>query len=141
MFPAMATPTGIEIVRQFMGSSPFPALVGLHLEEIEEDRAVMTLAYRPELVTIGNTVHGGAIATLADSAASAAGWATPAPPENLRGTTVSLNVSFAAAANAIDLRAEATVVKRGRSLSFIDVAITGPGGEMVAKAAAVYKLG
>lgn len=131
----------MELVEQFIGSSPFPALVGLQLDEIEEDRVVMTLPFREELITMGTVVHGGAIATLIDSAASCAGWATPNPPENMRGTTVALNVTYVAAADSTDLRAEAKVLRRGKSLSFIDVDVTAPDGTLLAKGTATYKLG
>ena len=133
--------TGMELVEQFIGSSPFPALVGLELEEIAEDRVVMSLPFREELITMGTVVHGGAIATLIDSAASCAGWATPTPPENMRGTTVALNVSYLAAADQTDLRAEAKVLRRGKMLSFIDVDVTNGEGKLVAKGSATYKLG
>ncbi|MBW3594929.1 MAG: PaaI family thioesterase, partial [Actinobacteria bacterium] len=116
--------TGMQLVEQFLGSSPFPALVGLQLDVIEQDRAVMLLPFRDEVVTIGTIVHGGAIATLIDTAATCAAWATPVPPENLRGTTVGLTVTYVAAADRADLRAEARVLRRGRNLSFIDVDVT-----------------
>ena len=137
----MAELTGIQMFEQFMSVSPFPSLVGLDLDEIEEDRVVMSLPFRDELVTIGTVVHGGAIATLIDTAATAAAWATPTPPENLRGTTVALNVSYLKAADGADLRAEAKVLRRGRSLSFIDVDVTDGDGSLVAKGTATYKLG
>ena len=138
---AVAEMTGMDVVRQFVPTSPFVLLVGLSLDEIDEDRVVMSLPFREELVTIGETVHGGAISTLIDSAASCAGWATPNPPENLRGSTVALNVTFVTAANATDLRAEARVLRRGRSLSFIDVDVTDADGNLVAKGTATYKRG
>lgn len=137
----MAEATGIDLFKQFMEASPFPKVVGLSLDEIEEDRVVMSMPFRDELVTIGTVVHGGAIATLIDTTATAAAWATPTPPENLRGTTVGLNVSYVAAADSADLRAEARVIKRGRNLSFIDVDVTDGEGKLVAKGSATYKLG
>lgn len=140
MLRVMAT-TGMQLVEQFIGSSPFAALVGLTLDEIVEDRAVMSVAFRDELTTIATVVHGGAIATLIDTAATCAAWATPEPPENMRGTTVALNVSYLSAATATDLRAEARVLRRGRNLSFIDVDVTDGGGKLVAKGTATYKLG
>ena len=133
--------TGMQIVEQFVPSSPFVKLVGLQLEEVVEDKAVMSLKFRDDVVTIGTTVHGGAIATLIDSAASCAGWATSNPPENMRGTTVALNVTYVAAANGADLRAEARVLRRGKNLSFIDVDVTDGDGTLVAKGTATYKLG
>ena len=137
----MAQMTGMQLVEQFLGSSPFPELVGLHLDVIEEDRAVMSLPFRDEVVTIGTVVHGGAIATLIDTTATCAAWATPTPPENLRGTTVALNVSYLTAADGADLKAEARVLRRGRNLSFIDIDVTDGEGNLVAKGSATYKLG
>ena len=101
----------------------------------------MSLPFRDEVVTIGSVVHGGAIGTLIDTAATAAAWATPTPPESLRGSTVALNVSYLTAANGVDLRAEAKVLRRGRNLSFIDVDVTDGEGKLVAKGTATYKLG
>ena len=141
MLRCMAEATGMELFEQFFDSSPFPRLVGLKLDEIEEDRAVMSLPFRNEVVTIGSVVHGGAIGTLIDTTATAAAWATPIPPENLRGTTVGLTISYLAAADGADLRAEAKVLKRGRNLSFIDVDVTNGEGKLVAKGTATYKLG
>ena len=133
--------TGMDLFKEFLQASPFPTLVGLKLDEIEEDRAVMSLPFRDEIVTIGTVVHGGAIATLIDTTATGAAWATPTPPENLRGTTVGLTISYLAAADRADLRAEARVLKRGRNLSFIDVDVTDGEGKLVAKGSATYKLG
>lgn len=137
----MGDATGMDLFEQFFDSSPFPKLVGLKLDEIAEDHAVMSLPFRDEVVTIGSVVHGGAIGTLIDTAATAAAWATPTPPENLRGTTVALNVSYLTAANGMDLQAEAKVLRRGRNLSFIDVDVTDGEGKLVAKGTATYKLG
>ena len=131
----------MQLVEQFIGVSPFPSLVGLSLDEIEEDRVVMSLPFREELVTMGSVVHGGAIATLIDSAASCAAWATPTPPENMRGSTAALNVNYLAAADGADLKAEARVLKRGKSLTFIDVEVSDGSGRLLAKGTATYKLG
>ncbi len=141
MLAAMASMTGMQLVEQFIGTSPFPALVGLRLDQIEEDHVVMSLPFRQDLITMGTVVHGGAIATLIDTAATCAAWATPSPPENLRGTTVGLNISYLAAANQADLTADARVLRRGRSLSFIDVTVTDGDGNLIAKGTATYKLG
>ncbi len=131
----------MELVESFIGSSPFPTLVGLRLDQISEDHVVMSLHFREELVTMASVVHGGAIATLIDAAASCAAWATPTPPENMQGSTVALNVSYVAAATGTDLRAEARVLRRGRSLVFLDVEVKDQGGTLIAKGTATYKLG
>ena len=130
-----------QIIEQFIPASPFAAHLGLRLERLEDDRAVLVMPFRPELVTVGDVVHGGAIATLADTAVMAAAWADDAVPEALAGATVSLTVSFVSAARACDLTAEGHVVRRGRSLSFCGVTVTDPDGAVVATAMGTYRFG
>jgi uncharacterized protein (TIGR00369 family) len=132
---------GIEIMRQFVPASPFVGHVGIRLESLEPDHAELTLPHSHEVVTIGETVHGGAIASLIDTAAMAAAWAGAEVPENMRGTTVGLTVQFLAAANKTDLTARARVIRRGRSLVYVDVDVTDAEDNAVAKGLVTYKLG
>jgi uncharacterized protein (TIGR00369 family) len=131
----------MEIIRAFIPQSPFAAALGLRLESLEPDAAVLVLPFRPEVATIGEVVHGGAISTLADTAAMAAAWATDEVPSEIAGSTVSLTVNFVAAASGEDLRAAAAVRRRGGRLCFVDVDVTEPGARLVAQAMAVYRLG
>ena len=136
---AQAT-SGMEVIRQFIPASPFVGHVGITLEELEPDRAVLSLPFSEKVVTIRDVVHGGAIASLADAAAMAASWATDEIPDNLRGTTVGLTITYLTAASSQDLTAEARVIRRGKNLCFVDVEISGNSG-LVAKALVTYKLG
>ena len=138
---ATMTQTGADIMREFLKVSPFVGHLGMKLVSLEPDAAELLLPFSEPLITIGDTVHGGAIATLIDTAAMAASWSTETPPENLRGTTVSLSVSFTTAARSADLTARARVVRRGRSLCACDVDVTDSAGELVAKGLVTYKLG
>jgi uncharacterized protein (TIGR00369 family) len=99
----------------------------------------MYLPFRPELRTAGEVVHGGAIATLIDTAGVVAAWSNVGPGVT-RGATANLTVSFLAAAEAVDLTAEARVIRRGRSIVFVDVDVITPSGERIAKGLVTYKL-
>ncbi|MGH2808791.1 MAG: PaaI family thioesterase [Actinomycetota bacterium] len=136
---AQAT-SGIELIRQFIATSPFVGHLGMRVDELAADHAVLTLPFSEQVVTIGQVVHGGAIASLADTAAMAASWATDNIPENLRGTTVALTINYLSAATAEDLRADARVMRRGRNLCYVEVDVTRGSGP-VAKALVTYKLG
>ena len=57
----------------------------MRLESIGTDEATLVLPFRPELATIDDIVHGGAIASLIDTAGMAACWADDAEPESLAG--------------------------------------------------------
>jgi uncharacterized protein (TIGR00369 family) len=134
-------PTRRELVEAFLPNSPHTAELGISLASIGTDEAVLELPFKPELTTIGDLIHGGAIATLIDVAAMAAAWATDEVPENPIGSTVALSLNFAAPANGVGLRAHARVAQRGGSLSFCEVTVTDPDGTLVAHGIATYRFG
>jgi uncharacterized protein (TIGR00369 family) len=135
----MAVPT--ELVRDLIVTSPYGRLLGAALEHIETDFVRVRLPFRAEIVTVGDLVHGGAISGLVDIAATAAAWSGANASGSPRGTTVGFSVSFLAAARAQDLVAAARVIRRGKTLSVIDVEVKDVGGEAVARALVTYKLG
>jgi len=133
--------TGAQVARDLLQHSPFANHVGLRLESLEPDTATLALDYEDSVATVADLVHGGAISTLVDTAATAASWSTPDGSVPSAGTTVGMTVDFLRAARGVDLRAVARVVKRGRSLCFVDVEVTDPGGDLVAKGLVTYKVG
>ena len=134
-------PTRREIIQQFVPNSPLVQHLGMRLEAIEDGRAELVLPFRPELATMDDIVHGGAIASLIDTAGMAATWSDDTEPESLAGSTVTLNVNYVAAARGQDLTATASVVKRGRSMVFSEVRVTERGGRVVATGSVVQRLG
>ncbi len=133
--------SGMELIRQFIPASPFVGHVGIKLDKLEPDRAVLSLPFSEQVVTITDVVHGGAIAALLDTASMAAAWSDDTVPESVAGATVSMNVDFVAAARGADLLATATAVRRGRSLCFCEVTVTDPDDRVIAKGLAVHRYG
>ena len=134
-------PTRREIIQQFVPNSPLVQHLGMRLEAIEDGRAELVLPFRPELATMDDIVHGGAIASLIDTAGMAATWSDDTEPESLAGSTVTLNVNYVSAARGQDLTATASVVKRGRNMVFSEVRVTEPDGRVVATGSVVQRLG
>src|SRR5260370_16299318 len=64
---------------------PFAELKGVTFTEAEKDRVVARMLVRPDLCTLGNTIHGGAIMALADSVGAPA-TVINLPPD-AKGTT------------------------------------------------------
>jgi uncharacterized protein (TIGR00369 family) len=135
------TPTRRELVEAFLPNSPHTVELGIRLASIGTDEAVLEMPFKPELTTIGELIHGGAIASLIDVAAMAAAWASDETPENPTGSTVALSLNFAAPATGVDLRAHGRVTRRGGRLSFCEVAVTDPDGTVVAHGIATYRFG
>jgi uncharacterized protein (TIGR00369 family) len=135
------TPTRREIIEAFIPNSPHAAQLGIRVASLGTDEAVLELPFKPELATIGEVLHGGAIGALIDTAAMAAAWASDEVPESVAGSTVSMSVNFASAATGVDLRATARVAKRGGRLSFCVVSVTDPDGVAIAQGIATYRFG
>jgi uncharacterized protein (TIGR00369 family) len=134
--------SGTELIRRWLEASPFVSKLGLGIGELDDAGvATIVMPYDPSLATIGDVVHGGAISSLIDTAAAASAWAGVEAPENMRGTTVAISVTFVAAARGQDATAVARVVRRGKNLAFVDVDVTTGDGAIVARALVTYKLG
>jgi len=127
-------------VREHLETSAYAQKLGIVCDLFEDDRAVYSMAFREDNVTIADVVHGGAICSLADVAATGAAWSAVTEPERFRGITIDLSLSFVAAARGCALTADARVVKRGGTVCFIDVDVRSPGRELVARCKVVYKL-
>lgn len=134
-------PDPAELVRDFIVGSPYARLLGAVLDHVEPDLVRVRLPFRPDVVTVGDMIHGGALASLVDVAATAAAWSGARPDGALRGTTVGFSINFLAAARGGDVVAEARVIRRGRTLSVCDVEVRDANGPAVARALVTYKLG
>ena len=132
---------GGEFIRRFLPTSPYVGHLGMRLVEMRPDEATLLLPFSNDVITIGNVVHGGAIASLIDTSAMVAAWSGAPVPDQLRGTTVGLTVSYLSAAAGEDLQATARVLRRGRSLVYLDVDVRNGSGRAVAKGLVTYKLG
>lgn len=130
----------LDFVAAATAGAPFGKHLGMECVELGGGRAVMRMPFSEHNVTIGDMVHGGAIASLVDTAATAACWSTPDLPENPRGSTIGFSITYLNAARGADLTAEATVIRSGGSVRFADVWVRDGAGEAVARATVTYKL-
>jgi uncharacterized protein (TIGR00369 family) len=128
------------LARGWLENSPFVAHLGMRLEEMEPDRARLSLPFSDSLPTMGDVVHGGAVSSLIDTAAATAAWSGAQVPAQPRASTVGITVDFLAPARAAELTADARVVRRtSRGLCFIEVAVSAD-GDQVALALVIYQL-
>ncbi len=127
------------IIADHIAGAPLARLLGISLERVEPDLAVLRLPFREAVTTIGDLVHGGAIGALIDVAATAAAWTRARLDGNPRGTTIGLTVNYLAGARGEDLLATARVIQRGRSMLVCEVSVAGATRE-AARALVTYKL-
>jgi uncharacterized protein (TIGR00369 family) len=136
--------SGRDVIAQFLGQSPFVEQAGypkIPADRLADDEVRLRLPWDPSNVTVGDMVHGGAIATLADLTVMAAAWCGVQAPPALRGVTVSMALDFMAPARATDVIGVGRVLRRGRSLVNCEAEILNPEGRLLAKALATYKVG
>ena len=137
----MSTPSGAEVMAQFIPQPSFATKLGLVADTLDAEEVRIRMPWDPGNVTLGDMVHGGAIAALADVTVMAAAWAGVAAADSLRGVTTSMAIQFLAPARATDLIGVGRVLRSGKTLVNCDVDVVTPDGELVAKAIATYKVG
>lgn len=123
------------------GSTTYPALLGLVVEEVRVDYCRMRLPFREELLQAGGMVHGGAIASLLDSVVVPAVGAVLSPEAVY--STVDLHVQYlrgiSGGDGAEDAVAEGWVVRRGRRTVFCEShAVGATSGRLLAKSVLTY---
>lgn len=129
------------IIRERIAASPLAKLLGLEFVSMEKDRVTLRLPFRPEVTTVADIVHGGAIAALIDTTATAAAWSgVEVERQAPRGTTIGLTINYLSAGRGSDLTAEGRVVRRGKTIIFCEVNVTDTAGARVAQSVVTYKL-
>ena len=127
-----------ESKAQWRSHPPFYRHLGLELEALADGKSAIRLPFRKEYANTRGEVHGGAIATLVDAAMSQAVRSTV--EQGALVATISMTLNYLAPGIG-DLRCRGTVVRRGRSLSFVEAEVTDAGGHAVCRATATFRAG
>lgn len=113
------------------GGARFVQLLGMQVEEIRRDYGRLRLIFKPELHHPGSIVHGGAIASLIDTAAAMAIYSgLDKPPRS--SATIDLHVHYLEAVVDEDMIAQAVIRRRGRSIVVVAVDVATASGRQVA---------
>ena len=137
--PILSEDRRVAIKNQFE-NAPFNKKLGVSGRHFEYGRAVLALEYSDDNTGMANIIHGGAILALVDCAATAAAWTTVEVARDYRGITVDLSGNFIAAGRSQALTADAKVIRRGGSLTFLECTVTNEDDDVVSKSLITYKL-
>lgn len=122
--------------REAFASVPYARLLGLELGEITPGAVTIHLDVRDELRQNQGVVHGGAVASLIDTAAA---FAVLTQIEiNERVTTTDLTIHYLRPASSGRLSAEARIVRGGRRLFVLSVEVRNDQQILVATAVTTY---
>ena len=111
----------MDDIRKFMTDIvPYWQTLGLELLEVEPGRAVFVAAVRPQLLQNG-VLHGGVLASIADSACAVAAISQVYPANYA--TTINLQLSFLRPVVEGRFRAVGRCVKAGKSVLFSEAQV------------------
>jgi len=122
-----------ETLHRLSVDNPFLKFMGIELLDAGEGWVKMKIAFRPEFLQ-PITMHGGAIYSLADSAAAHALMTMILPDQ--RPTTVEQRINFLKAVKDQDLYCEARIIHLGKTLAYAEATVTIEDGALVAKSTA-----
>ena len=123
-------------IHEAFASVPYARFLGLELGEMKPGEASLHLEVRDELRQNQGVVHGGAVASLIDTA-SAFAVVTQLEP-NERVTTTDLTIHYLRPVTAGRLSATARTVRAGRRLFVLSVEVTDDQQKLVATAVTTY---
>lgn len=129
-----------EAVRTFMFKTPYIERMGMVPEQWTEEGVRLRLPFDQKLSNDGRVFHGGAIASLMDTAGAAAVWAGHDFDKGAKAATVNMAINYLGAAYEKDLVAEAVCVKRGKELAFSEIRVSDEDGKPVATGTLVYRI-
>jgi uncharacterized protein (TIGR00369 family) len=135
---------GVELLNGLAtGALPLPPiyhLTGLKPAQTEPDEAVFTMAASHWIASITSNVQGGALALLAEAAASGAVVTTLSGGQSPRATELSISYVRPVLANGEEITGHAAILHRGRTFAVTRGHITDAGGKAVAYVDASHAL-
>ncbi len=131
-----ASPEKIAWLEQAIQTVPYARLMGIELEDVGVGESTLSLAIRPELSQNHGVVHGGALASLIDTATAFAILTLLEPEEKV--TTVDLTISYLRPAIRGKLMATAKVIRRGRRLFTVSAEVFDDSKSLLTTALSTY---
>ena len=117
---------------------PVAQLIGFKLVSFEFGKATFILEADKKHYNPMGTIHGGIYCDIADAAMGVA-FASTLQPNELFGT-ISFQINFLKSLSQGILRAEGYIVKKGRSIGFLESKIYNSDNELVATAQSTCKI-
>jgi uncharacterized protein (TIGR00369 family) len=131
------TESGVDDVRERFARSEFHSRwLALSLERVDTGVVEVAMDVQPHHLNLMGTLHGGMIATLADTATGLALRSTL--EEGLTFTTTHLGVTFLAPGCEGRVLARGRVVKTGRRFGYAEADVVDGSGTLLARASATF---
>lgn len=135
----MSTDARVEKVRDRFARSAFhSSFLGVRLGRIKPGSVEVELDVETHHLNLFGTLHGGLIATLADTATGLA--MLTSLDDGMTHVTTSLSVTFLAQARSGTVTARGRVLKLGRRFGYAEADVVDADGALLARAAATFSV-
>ncbi len=125
-------------VRGVTNCSPFYQLLGMKVLEIRDGKCRMEMPFKKKLTHPYGIIHGGAIASLADTAVAMALVSLVKPGNRI--TTIEFKINFFAPISLRKLTAKAKIIYKESKTAVGDVEVVNEEGKLVGKVIATYNI-
>ena len=122
-------------IRERLGQIPYARLLGIELEAVTPGVVTLRMSVRNDLMRNNGIVHGGAIASLIDSATA---FALISLDPTQQAVTIDLHVNFTRPLVDGQATSTAKVIRAGRRVVFISAEVFDSSGNLVATALSTY---
>jgi acyl-CoA thioesterase len=129
------SPERIELIRKQLENIPFARFLGIELEEIRSGTATLRMPVTEDLKRNNGIVHGGAIASLIDSATAFAILYLDPQRQSL---TIDLTINFLRPLSDGYALAKATIIRAGRRIIVVSAEAFDSSGNLLATALSSY---
>ncbi len=128
----------LEHLREIFGRVAYARFLGMRLVEAERGAATVALELREELSRHEGLMHGGALASLLDTASAFAVLSLLEPDE--RTVTVDLTIHYLRPVLSGEVSARARVLRKGRRIATLAIEATNSSGALAATAITTYAI-
>ncbi len=130
------TPEVLDKIRAKFELNHFPKLIGIEIDDITPGRAKLSLEVSEKHRQLQGIMHGGAIATLIDTAVAFAIVGTSEP--NAKFTTIELKINYLSPLVEGRVVAEARLIRDGKRIVVAECDVFDPAGKLAAKGLLTY---
>jgi acyl-CoA thioesterase len=128
----------LEQIRKVTNHSPYYQLLGMEIMEMKEGESKIQMPFKQGLTHPYRIVHGGAIASLADSSIAMALISLVEPKDRI--ATIEFKINFFAPVSKGNLEAHAKIIHKGSKTAVGEVEVKNEEGKLVAKVIATYSV-
>ena len=128
----------LEEVGKVANSCPYYRLLGMEVTEIKGGESRIQMTFKKDLTHPYGIVHGGAMASLADSAVAMALGSLVEVKDRI--ATIEFKINFFLPVSKGELKAHAKIIHKGSKIAVGDVEVINEEGRLVAKVMATYSI-